>query len=53
MIDKALEADILRLHHAEKWPIGTIATQLHVHHTTVQRVVRGLYAVRTRSALLR
>ena len=28
MIDKALEADILRLHHAEKWPIGTIATQL-------------------------
>jgi transposase len=39
MIDKALEADILRLHHAEKWPIGTIATQLHVHHTTVQRVL--------------
>jgi transposase len=39
MIDKALEADILRLHHAEKWPIGTIAAQLHVHHTTVQRVL--------------
>jgi transposase len=39
MIDKALEADILRLHHAEKWPIGTIASQLHVHHTTVQRVL--------------
>ncbi len=27
------------LHHAEKWPIGTIAAQLHVHHTTVQRVL--------------
>jgi len=39
MIDKSLEADILRLHHAERWPIGTIATQLHVHHTTVQRVL--------------
>jgi transposase len=39
MIDKSLEADILRLHHAEKWPIGTIAAQLHVHHTTVQRVL--------------
>jgi len=39
MIDKALEAEILRLHHAEKWPVGTIAAQLHVHHTTVQRVL--------------
>ncbi|HET9954459.1 MAG TPA: IS21 family transposase [Polyangiaceae bacterium] len=39
MIDKAVEANILRLFHAEKWPIGTIAAQLHVHHTTVQRVL--------------
>jgi hypothetical protein len=28
-----LEAQILRHHHAERWPIGTIATQLQVHRT--------------------
>ncbi len=39
MISKEREAEILRLHHAEKWPVGTIATQLHLHHTTVQRVL--------------
>lgn len=39
MIDKEREADILRLFHAEKWPVGTIARQLGVHHTTVQRVL--------------
>ena len=38
-IPRALEAEILRLHHAEKWPIGTIATQLRVHHATVRRVL--------------
>lgn len=32
-------AEILRLHHAEKWPIGTIATQLGVHHGVVRRVL--------------
>jgi transposase len=40
MISKELEAKILRLHHAEKWPPGTIARHLQVHHTTVQRVLR-------------
>jgi transposase len=40
MISKESEAEILRLFHAEKWPIGTIATQLGLHHTTVQRVLR-------------
>lgn len=39
MIPRELEAQILRLHHAEKWPIGTIATQLSVHHEVVERVV--------------
>jgi transposase len=39
MISKEREADILRLHHAEKWPVGTIAAQLGVHHATVQRVL--------------
>ena len=32
------EAQILRYHHVEKWPIGTIAQQLHVHHSVVRRV---------------
>ncbi len=35
MIPKETEAAILRLFHAEKWPIGTIAGQLGVHHTTI------------------
>jgi len=39
MIARALEAEILRLHHAEHWPIGTIAAQLRVHHGTVRRVL--------------
>lgn len=40
MIPKEAEADILRLFHVEKWPVGTIAGQIGVHHTTVQRVLR-------------
>ncbi len=39
MIPQALEAEILRLHDAEHWPIGTIARQLRVHHSTVRRVL--------------
>lgn len=39
MISPPIEAEILRLHHAEKWPVGTIASQLGVHHDTVQRVL--------------
>jgi transposase len=39
MIPRALEAEILRLHHVEHWPIGTIAAQLRVHHSTVRRVL--------------
>jgi len=39
MISRALEAEILRLHHAEGWPVGTIATQLRLHHGTVRRVL--------------
>ena len=34
-----LEAQILRYHHVEHWRIGTIATQLNLHRTTVQRVL--------------
>ena len=39
MISRELEGEILRLHHAEGWPIGTLARQLHVHHSTVRRVL--------------
>jgi len=52
MISRQREAEILRLWHAEKWKIGTIATELGVHHDTVRRVlaqaavVEGALAVR-------
>jgi transposase len=39
MISRELEAEILRLHHAEGWPVGTLARQLRVHHGTVRRVL--------------
>ena len=39
MIGPELEAEILRLFHAEKWKVGTIAAQLHLHHSTVRRVL--------------
>jgi transposase len=35
----AIEAQILRFYHAEKWTIGTIARQLHIHHSVVRRVL--------------
>ena len=38
-IPPELEAQILRYYHAERWRIGTIATQLSVHHGTVSRVL--------------
>ncbi|MDP1606724.1 MAG: hypothetical protein Q8L93_08810 [Rhodocyclaceae bacterium] len=34
-----IEAQILRYHHAERWPIGTIAAQLQVHRDSVARVL--------------
>lgn len=39
MISKEREAQVLRLHHAEHWRVGTIARELGLHHTTVQRVL--------------
>jgi len=38
-ISKELEAKILRYFHVEKWRVGTIASQLGVHHGTVDRVL--------------
>jgi transposase len=34
-----IEAQILRYYHAEKWRVGTIASQLRVHRSVVQRVL--------------
>jgi transposase len=38
-IDKEVEAKILRYHFVEKWRTGTIATQLGIHHSVVDRVL--------------
>jgi transposase len=40
VIDKSIEARILRLYYAERWKIGTIAAQLGLHHEVVERVIR-------------
>lgn len=39
VIPADLSAQILRLHRAEHWRVGTIARQLHVHRDTVRRVL--------------
>jgi transposase len=52
-IDKEQEAKILRYHFVEHWGVNTIATQLGIHHSTVDRVLAqaGLpKAERTRQA---
>ena len=38
-ISKEKEAEILRFYHVEKWPVGTISKQLHVHHDAIHRVL--------------
>lgn len=38
-IDQALEAKMLRYHFVEHWGVHTIAAQLGVHHSTVDRVL--------------
>ena len=46
-----LVAQILRLHAVEKWRVGTIARQLHVHRDVVRRVLAGNCAPVHTSAL--
>jgi transposase len=36
-----VRAAVLRLHHAEKWPVGTIASELGIHHSAVTRLLRA------------
>lgn len=38
-ISKDIEAKILRFHHVERWGVHTIAAQLGLHHSTVDRVL--------------
>jgi transposase len=38
-VSREVEAEILRLSHAEGWPPGTIAKELMVHHEVVERVL--------------
>ena len=44
MISRELEAEIVRLHQVEGWPVGTIASQLDVHRDAVKRALeqRGI-----------
>lgn len=39
-VDAQVEHDILRHHLVDGWPIGTVATELGVHHGVVRRVLR-------------
>lgn len=39
VISADMSAKILRLYQAERWRVGTIARQLHVHRDTVKRVL--------------
>jgi len=38
-ISSEIEAHIMRYFHVEKWKVGTIARQLGIHHSTVDRVL--------------
>lgn len=38
-IPDELKANILRYYHVEKWRVGTISSQLGVHHSTIKRVL--------------
>lgn len=45
-----IEAEVVRLHYADHWPVGTIANQLELHPDVVKRVL-GLDAPRTPSQI--
>lgn len=38
-LSREQETDILRYYFAEKWRVGTIARQLNLHHSSVERVI--------------
>jgi transposase len=51
MIDATLYARIRRLFFAEHWKVGTIATELGVHHETVERAIEADRFARTQRQL--
>ena len=53
MISPALAAEIVRLWHAEKWKVGTIAAATGVHHSVVTRVLIDSGEVPGRASLRR
>ena len=52
-LNKETSTEILRLYHAEKWKIGTIARQLGVHHSSVRRVIEDAEEPRPHPRMLR
>ena len=46
-----LRAQILRLYQAERWRVGTIASQLHLHRDTVKRVLAQACVMRGEAPL--
>jgi transposase len=50
MIEKSVEAQVLRFFYAEKWRIGTIATHLGLHHSTVSRVLDRAGVIRDQTS---
>ena len=38
-VSEQQRVDILRYHFVEKWRVGTIATQLGIHHSSVERII--------------
>jgi len=41
VIDPSTKAEIHRLYTQEAWPIGSIARELKLHHSTVERILRS------------
>ncbi len=52
-VDAKVEHDIVRHHLVDRWPVGTIATQLGVHYDVVTRVLRQRGAAPERLAVMR
>jgi len=51
-LDETQEAEIRRLHFAEHWKVGTIVTQLGLHHDVVERVLGLGEGARSRAPVL-
>ncbi len=50
MLSKELVAEVRRLYYAEHWKVGTITSELGLHHTTVRRALGLLERCGSRQA---